>query len=137
MWFSALLYDGDSRTPFKTLYFCCAFHLLFMNLVFSVEGVEALPRLRSLNLSHNLLHNADGLTQSITLVDLRLAANNLQNISSMPPLINLRILDVSNNKVWECAHVCVIKRLCVCVCEPHASVHILMCEMNTIAILVQ
>lgn len=84
-----------------------------MNLVFSVEGVEALPRLRSLNLSHNLLHNADGLTQSITLVDLRLAANNLQNISSMPPLINLRILDVSNNKVHALA--CV--GMCACMCE--------------------
>ncbi|PVD23485.1 hypothetical protein C0Q70_16757 [Pomacea canaliculata] len=70
-----------------------------LNQLKHVEGVEALPRLRSLNLSHNLLHNADGLTQSITLVDLRLAANNLQNISSMPPLINLRILDVSNNKL--------------------------------------
>ena len=65
----------------------------------SFQGIEVLQQLRSLNLSHNALRNVDGLALSSTLVELRLAVNEIQDISSMPSLTNLKILDVSNNKV--------------------------------------
>ena len=65
----------------------------------SFQGIEVLQQLRSLNLSHNALRNVDGLALSSTLVELRLAVNEIQDISSMPSLTSLKILDVSNNKV--------------------------------------
>ena len=66
---------------------------------FSFQGIEVLQQLRSLNLSHNALRSVDGLAMNSVLVELRLAVNEIQDISSMPSLLNLKILDVSNNKV--------------------------------------
>lgn len=70
-----------------------------INQIKHFQGIEILPQLYNLNLSHNALRSVDGLANSTTLVELRLAMNELHDISAMPSLINLRFLDVSNNKL--------------------------------------
>ena len=65
----------------------------------SCQGFEVLTQLRTLNLSHNALRTLDDLAPCRTLIELRLAVNDIHDITQMPNMVSLKILDLSNNKV--------------------------------------
>ena len=70
-----------------------------MNIPCSIVGVEILQQLRTLNLSHNFIKYIYGLEKSILLIELDLTMNHVEDLSYMPPLSNLQILHISNNRV--------------------------------------
>ncbi|ESO94435.1 hypothetical protein LOTGIDRAFT_232290 [Lottia gigantea] len=86
---------AEGLMPFKNLRALDA----SLNQITSFQGIEVLPMLYSLNLSHNLIRNVAGLINSGSLVELNLSMNNITDLSRMPSMINLRVLNINNNDI--------------------------------------
>ncbi|WAR23775.1 INLI-like protein [Mya arenaria] len=70
-----------------------------LNKVSNFTGIEVLPYLYTLNLSHNFIRKIENLSSSASLIELNISLNEIQDLSLMPSMINLEILNVSNNKL--------------------------------------
>ena len=68
-----------------------------------MNGLETLTKLRLLDMSHNLLRRIDPavLGRLQQLVTLKLAMNEIEEMSEMPRLTELTVLHLNDNKVSE------------------------------------
>ncbi|KAI8495886.1 hypothetical protein Bbelb_263020 [Branchiostoma belcheri] len=93
--------------PFSRLYCLDA----SLNRITTFKGVEALPNLVTLNLSHNSIKVVDGLEHSQHLQELHLEMNAITDISNMPILYNLTILRLNSNQLTSLEGIQSLSRL--------------------------
>ncbi|XP_066274140.1 leucine-rich repeat and coiled-coil domain-containing protein 1-like [Branchiostoma lanceolatum] len=93
--------------PFSRLYALDA----SLNRITTFKGVEALPNLVTLNLSHNNIKVVDGLEHSQHLQELHLEMNAITDISRMPILYNLTILRLNSNQLTSLEGIQSLSRL--------------------------
>ncbi|XP_035662365.1 protein phosphatase 1 regulatory subunit SDS22-like [Branchiostoma floridae] len=93
--------------PFSRLYALDA----SLNRITTFTGVEALPNLVTLNLSHNNIKVVDGLEHSQHLQELHLEMNAITDISTMPILYNLTILRLNSNQLTSLEGIQSLSRL--------------------------
>jgi len=83
---------GESCEP-ETVYEA---RLISMNIA-KIEGLERMSKLRSLDLSCNMISKITGVAALRSLKELRLAANKLATVSGVGGLVNLEILHLQHN----------------------------------------
>ena len=66
--------------------------------------MEPLKNLFHLDFSHNIVKNIHGLQNLRQLTYLHIGMNQIEDISYMPTLSHLKVLDINNNKVGSAVH---------------------------------
>ncbi|XP_070556811.1 leucine-rich repeat- and IQ domain-containing protein 1-like [Ptychodera flava] len=87
--------NHEGLYPFKE----CRHLDVSLNRIERFTGIEIMPYLVFINLSHNFISQLDGLDKCKFLEDLNLGMNELTAITSMPPLRSLTTLHLNNNKI--------------------------------------
>lgn len=82
-------------------------HDTYIVAVCRMSGLETLTKLHSLDMSHNLLRRLDPavLQRFQHLVTLKLAMNEIEEMSDMPTLSKLTVLHINDNKVDTGVHI--------------------------------
>ncbi|UCD01265.1 MAG: leucine-rich repeat protein [Promethearchaeota archaeon] len=74
---------------------------LTRNNLHSIDGIQILEKLRTLDLSHNKLIKIENLESSINLEELNLANNEIQRINGLDSLKKLKKLSLNNNLIED------------------------------------